>query len=236
MSVWSVPARGQGGPDPHSLAGQVRHRRHLLIGAHAHRSALLQPAAEQLLYVYVANFDMALGQLSSAPTQPIQQFKGLAVGGAQWSSDGKSLAYASRQDIPAPINVTRPTVPTILSMETGKVVRELHLQCPTASAWDHGLRTGRQFITRGADLKGRDGIMRIDAETGADASLIALNETCSGLSPSGLPTRSGSFYSRYRFSEREIVQVDVSSGNVRGRHMRQEGQGAGVSPDGRYIV
>jgi hypothetical protein len=39
----------------------------------------------------------------------------------------------------------------------------------------------------------------------------------------------------YRFTEQEIVQVDVQSGAVL-RTFHADGQGGGVSPDGRYIV
>jgi len=170
--------------------------------------------------IYVAQFDTASGQLSSAPIQPVQQFRGLNTL-ADWSGDGKSLAYVSRRG-------ARPVL-AILSMETGSV-RELYpaLSYMAPPSWSPD---NRQFIARGADLKGRSGIVKIDATTG-EASLVVPNEVCSG--GSYWAPGSTSFFC-YDFTEKRIAQVDVQSGAVL-RTFQTEGQGSGVSPDGRYIV
>jgi Tol biopolymer transport system component len=175
---------------------------------------------------YVAQFDAARGQLSSSPVQPIEQFKGFNSGG-QWSSDGKYLVYASRRDIPAPINVTRVVVPFV-SMTTGTVEREL---LPALSYGNLGRLSpdGRQFIVRGADLKGRSGILSVDARTG-EATLVVPNETCSGV-----PYWAADGKSFFCYREKQIVQVELSSGAVR-RTFAADSQGASASPDGQYIV
>lgn len=131
-------------------------------------------------------------------------------------------------DIPAPVNTTRPVV-TILSAETGEVVRELHpkLSYGGMGAWSPDASL---FVVRGADLKGRDGIVLVDALTG-EARHVAYNETCSGLTywaPDG-----ASFFCYDDAGER-IVQLNTSGAVLRG--YPAEAQGVGVSPDGRYIV
>ncbi len=224
QSVWSVPVDGPAAASRFELIksdiGTISSLGPTRTGALYYN---LQPGGSD---IHVAQFDAATGQLSSPPVSPLKQFKGL-TSGAEWSSDGKFLVYASLRDVPAPINVTRPIL-TILAADTGQVVRELH---PAVSYGGFGPWSpdGRQFIARGADLKGRSGILTVDALTG-EARLVALNETCSG-KPYWNPDGKSVYCAR----ERQIVQVDVASGNVL-RTLPAEGQGAGVSPDGRYIV
>ena len=61
---------------------------------------------------------------------------------------------------------------------------------------------------------------------------MATNDTCSGV-PFWAPDGQ-SFYC-YRFDEQQIVQVDVDSKSVL-RTLHSDGQGAAISPDGRYIA
>jgi Tol biopolymer transport system component len=224
MSVWSVAGTVQAQPTTFEL-----------VKSDVGIVSSLGPTRDGSLFynllptgstTYVAQFDAAKGQLSSAPIQPIQQFKGFNSGG-QWSSDGKYLVYASRRDIPAPINVTRVVVPFV-SMTTGTVEREL---LPALSYGNLGRLSpdGRQFIVRGADLKGRSGILSVDARTG-EATLVVPNETCSGV-----PYWAADGQSFFCYREKQIVQVELSSGAVR-RTFAADSQGASASPDGQYIV
>jgi Tol biopolymer transport system component len=80
-------------------------------------------------------------------------------------------------------------------------------------------------------LKGRSGIVRIDAITG-EASLVVLNEVCSGIPFWSLDA--ASFFC-FRDRQREIVQVDAASGQIQ-RSFPAGGQSEGISPDGRYLV
>ncbi|MDP9225068.1 MAG: hypothetical protein M3P18_14710, partial [Actinomycetota bacterium] len=124
--------------------------------------------------IFLASFDPASGDISSTPVQPIKQFDGFNQS-PEWSPDGKYLAYVSKRD---PLTIS-PITLVIRSMESGKVVRELkpklgYLLVPRWSP------DGRTFIARDGDLKGRSGIVKIDAATG-DGSLVVPNEVCSGI-------------------------------------------------------
>ena len=94
--------------------------------------------------------------------KPIHQFKGMNTS-PEWSNDGRFLAYLSTREVPAPIPTPRPVI-AIQSMQTGQV-REVF---PTLSYVFMGRWSpdDRLFIARGADLKGRSGIVKIDTSTG----------------------------------------------------------------------
>ena len=173
--------------------------------------------------VFVAPFDAGSKQTSSAPARAIRQFSGLNQM-PEWSADGKYLAYVSKRDpvVPSPVTIV------ISSSETGAVVRELR---PKLSylAYPRWSPDGRTFVARGADMKGRSGIVKFDATTG-DASLVVPNEVCSGI-PSWTAAPNGSFFC-FDFEGKRILQVDAESGAVR-RAIPSSWQAAAVSPDGQ---
>jgi Tol biopolymer transport system component len=172
--------------------------------------------------IWVANVDREARRLSTTPARLIKQFKGLNQM-PLWSADGKYLAYVSKRDasVPSPVTIA------ISSAETGDPVREIHprasyLLYPTWSA------DGRTFIARGSDLKGRSGILRIDAATG-DTSTVADDECL------GVPywAAQGRTFFCYEFSARRIVELDVDSGEVKRTFAGNQGA---ASPDGRYLA
>jgi Tol biopolymer transport system component len=121
-------------------------------------------------------------------------------------------------------------------MKSGVVEREIQ---PALSYGGVGRWTkdGRLFIVRGADLKGRSGILRVDAKTG-DASLIVPNETCSGIPQLSVDGKSFFCFTTPEFQHRkqpEIVEVEISTGRIV-RTYPATGQAFGVSPDGRYLL
>jgi len=223
-SLWKVPADGRDGGSHYELIksdiGVVSSLGATTTGAIYYH---LMPGASN---VYVAEFDLATGQLSSQPRSPIKQFRG-TTGLSQWSSDGRFIVHESWRDIPAPINVTRPVI-AFVSAETGEVVREV----PFAISYGNmGSLSpdGRAFITIGADLKGRSGELKVDATSGA-ATVMVTNETC-GAFP--MWTRDAASF--FCAGGGVLHQVDAQSGQIL-RTLRTEGQAHSVSPDGRYVI
>ena len=226
MSAWSVPAApAKSGPA------------YELVKSDIGIIASLGLTREGILYysflpsrgnIYVASFDQTAGQLTSEPVQALQSFKGLNWGPV-WSPDGKLLAYASRRDVPAPINVTRPII-AMLSIDKREVVREIipAFSYSGAGSWS---ADGQSFLARGTDMKGRSGIIRIDAASG-ETTLIVSNETCSGIP---FWAADGTSFFCYRDEPSEITQVDAATGGVR-RTFAAAGQGMGASRDGRYLA
>ncbi len=172
VGIWAVPFQ-QGVPDSRLelVRPDVGYLRSVALSA---SGALFYTQLRGSADIYTAPFDAATGRLSSAPVQPIQRYSGFNWL-PEWSGDGKYLAYVSQRDVN---NVGRHTV-VIHSIESGTTVREV---TPALSylAFPRWSPDGRQFVARGADLKGRSGIVKFDAVTGA-ASLVAPNETCSNL-------------------------------------------------------
>jgi Tol biopolymer transport system component len=173
--------------------------------------------------IWAAPFDRQKGQLSAAPVRFIKQFKGLNQM-PEWSADGQYLAYVSKRDArnPSPVTIV------ISSSETGEVVREVQ---PRASylLYPKWSPDGRTFVARGADLKGRSGILRIDALSG-ETTIVAENATCSGVPYWAAQGRSVFCHD---FQARQIVEMDVDSGAVR---RRLPGNQGAASPDGRYLA
>jgi dipeptidyl aminopeptidase/acylaminoacyl peptidase len=221
-SLWRVPADGRDGGSQYDLVrsdiGVVSSLGPTTSGTIYYH---LMPGAAN---VYVADFDLATGQLSSPPRSPIKQFRG-TTGLSQWSSDGRFIVHESWRDIAAPINVTRPVV-AFVSAETGEVVREV----PFAISYGNMgalAPDGRAFITRGADLKGRSGQLKVDATTGA-ATLVT--DSC-GAFP--MWTRDAqSFFCAGRGT---LHQVEAESGRIL-RTIPTDGQAHSISPDGRYVI
>ncbi len=120
--------------------------------------------------VYIAGLDAKTGKVAGPPTKAIERFVG-SNSGPDWSPDGQSLAYASvRQRVTAGGGYGSRVI-VVRSLKTGEE-RELSLKV-------HGPRIracwspdGHSFLLPGKDNKGRDGVYRIDAQTGDLAPLV----------------------------------------------------------------
>jgi Tol biopolymer transport system component len=224
LAIWSVAFRGAVPTTALELVksdiGAISSRGLTRSGALFYN--LLPGGAE----IHVAQFDTATGMLVSPPAKAVHQFKGNNTS-PEWSNDGRFLAYLSTREVPAPIPTPRPVI-AIQSMQTGQV-REVF---PTLSYVFMGRWSpdDRLFIARGADLKGRSGIVKIDTSTG-DSTLVVPNDVCSGIP---FWSSRGSTFFCYDFAKPAIVEVDLE-GNVV-RTFASSGQGADVSPDGQYLV
>jgi dipeptidyl aminopeptidase/acylaminoacyl peptidase len=105
-------------------------------------------------------------------------------------------------------------------------VREIH---PRASylLYPKWSPDGRTFIARGADLKGRSGILRIDAATGGTSTVT---DECLG---APYWAAQGRTFFCYGFPARHIVEMNVDSGEI--KRTLAGSQGA-ASPDGHYLA
>jgi Tol biopolymer transport system component len=185
--------------------------------------------------IAVVSIDLATGKQTGPPVRPIQSFIGTNLEPA-WSPDGKFLAYVSwRTNNPI---FGDPRILAIRSVDTGDT-RELR---PNLVYFDQisWAPDGRALVTAGTDLKGRNWIFRIDAQTGDATTIVALppgfERACPQWSPDGthiyyrVPLKADgtgrdvAFMERTLASgaEREIARGDLGSINL--------------SPDGRWIA
>jgi Tol biopolymer transport system component len=176
--------------------------------------------------IQLATIDLANGSFISEPLDPAQDYL-QSSGSPVWSSDGKELAY--RIDLPA-----RPSAIAIRSIENGKS-REVRpeLQYFSLAAWVPG---GRFLLMNGTDFKGREGIFRMDVETGAVSPLAREG---SGYNPIWAPD-GRSFLVDGTGPRHDVKRIDAVSGKVTEILPVQPGQGnwglyPAWSPDGTKI-
>jgi len=184
--------------------------------------------------IRVASIDFTAGKFLSTPVAPIQTFVGTNQF-PDWSPDGKYLAYASLRGSVG----SRYFVLGIRSVETGQV-REL-----TPSPGFFLLQSllwaldGRSLLVGGRDDKGRDGIFRVDAQTGQTTVVVPGSRNDVGphflaCSPDGKKL----YYRSHIPGKQEyaVVERDLASGEER-ELIRKAFFGAfRLSPDGRYIA
>ena len=196
--------------------------------------------------IEIASIDVAAGTGTAAPVKPISRFIG-ANTQPTWSQDGTVLAYRSaRLTSLATGAATFESVIGVRSMTTAEP-RELH----PALTYFQGLTwspDARSLVAWGVDLKGREGIFRIDAVT-SDLTPIAVPISDQVPVPNGERlTYEGFSWSPdgrrlyYHTRNGMVHERDVASGATRvitGTDASNGGTGFGpisVSPDGRLIA
>ena len=121
--------------------------------------------------LHIAPLDLASGRLTGAPV--LENFR---TQKADWTPDGRHLAYVTT----AASGVVAMNVRTVDSGQLRQF--KLPLQYMNDPRW---LPDGSAVVVYGRDFKGRGGIYRVDAQTGAH-SLVALSDLCRAqVSPDG---------------------------------------------------
>ena len=185
--------------------------------------------------IAVASIDLTTGKQTGPLVKPIQSFIGTSLQPA-WSPDGKSLAYLSWLLYDTVSGVSRRLM--IRSMETGDV-RELrpNLAYFNQMSW---APDGRALVTGGTDLKGRDGVFRIDARTGEVETIVLLPQDFANSYPQWSPDGKRIYYRRQLHDGvigRDVAFVErhLASGEER-EVIRGDLGSINLSPDGRSIV
>ena len=165
--------------------------------------------------IKIAPIDVEAGKLLGPPVSFTQGFIEDARN-PDWSPDGKFLAYQACEE---------GGCIAIRSVATGQV-RKLPrtMRYPTDPRWSPD---GRWLLTRGKDLRGRNGIFQIDAQTG-DATPVILGDGLFG-APQWSPDGKKIYYNRRPV----FVERDLASGAER---EVTRGLAGPLSPDGRYFV
>ncbi|MBK5292530.1 MAG: PD40 domain-containing protein [Acidobacteriia bacterium] len=185
--------------------------------------------------IRVAGFDFAAGKFLSPPVSLIDTFVG-SNQSPDWSPDGKYVAYVSLRGTTG----SRYFVLGIRTVATG-AVRELALS-PGFSLLQ-SLRwapDGRSLVVGGRDIKGRDGVFSVDAQTGQSTLLLPREGGDGPGFPAWAPDGKKLYFrGRVVVGEREefaFFEWDPASG-VRRELIRLPNLGfMFLSPDGRYIA
>jgi Tol biopolymer transport system component len=188
--------------------------------------------------IQVATVDFGTGKLLSGPVRPAHSFLGFD-NNPKWSPDGKYLSYDSDRG-----RMGGQPVLSIWSAGTGQI-REIQ---PRLNGWGGNVTwapDGRSLIARGRDLKNREGVFRIDAQTG-EATPILMSEPNSVFgNPQFSPDGKRLYYQAARNTDvvnRVFIVRDLASGNEREiirRPVRDNARqtfSLNLSPDGRFIA
>ena len=173
--------------------------------------------------IRVAAFDFEAGRFLSPPVAPVQQFVGTNNFPA-WSPDGKQIAPCITRGRLSRRRREEQVHHRIRSVETGQV-RELRPALnlyPPVARW---AVDGRSLLSHGRDNKGRQGLFRIDAESGAVSTIALSTDEGELRSPAESPDRRKIYYMRGYVGQPQkefgVVERDVASGSerevVRGR-------------------
>jgi Tol biopolymer transport system component len=171
--------------------------------------------------VRIARIDLAQGRLLDGPSAFVQGFLP-GTRNPSWSSDGKHLAYAAEDG----------NVLAIRSAESGQVRKMprtlLYFANPQWSP------DGRSLGVSARDAKGRNGVFRIDVETGAASPLVYVTGGFQA-APKWSPDGTKIYYVSRPTSS--INERDLASGTdrevIRQAELWKE---VSLSPDGRYLA
>ena len=223
IGLWSVPiANGQPSGAPALIKSDLGMLESSL--GVTRRGTLAYGVRTSTARVAVVSVDLATGKRLSEPTYPFENYLS-RVNQADWSADGKFLVAVEER--------SRGRSGLTIRTADGKRVREL----PTDMAYvqrPHWAPDG-SLTVQGVDMKGHQGIFRIDSQTGQIAPVV-LSEAGVGIGQASWTPDGKSLVFRRNGEGVKVVVRDVQSGTER-LLLEQRGlAGLSLSPDGRSIA
>ena len=184
--------------------------------------------------LYVATIDPATFTVTTPP-QPVVADDGDTHGPGAWSPDGRLLAYLASEDA---VSVSFSRV-IIRSLETGNQrIVQSPLPDMRSVQW---FPDGRSLLVGAADIKGRQGFYRVDAQSGVSSALrLREPDTSNIFGPTLSPDGSTLYFRQFADSKGEISLVmarDLQSGAEREVYRYAGPMGwPSTSPDGTQVA
>lgn len=176
--------------------------------------------------VQIATVDFQAGRVTALPEKPAVRFVG-ANRTPAFSRDGKYLAYQSLRGRSSLVLVVQ-------SLETGET-RDLRpdLDYFNQPAWSPD---GQSIAVRGRDRRGRDGLYRIDAATGAVSLLVPKESATGTMRPLWSPDGKTLYYRNYYPNGNAIMSRELASGAEQELFKSATFAQPHLSPDGRQFA
>ncbi len=198
----------------------------------ARSGALFTMAKIGSVDVKTTSVDFGSGKVLSSPESAVRGLIGISRA-PDWSPDGTSLAYIAIRGATG-----RNRAIVVRSLESDQT-RELRVGLDYSGQlrWTPD---SRAFILKGKDLRGRDGIYRIDAQTGALTQLVALSMEGGNSFPEMSPDGKKLYYWRGAVLRgtpgSRYVERDLATGDERVLFGEGGPTYPSLSPDGRHLI
>ena len=182
--------------------------------------------------LYTASVDFTAGKVLASVAPVVDQFVH-ANREADWSPDGKQVVFVIESN-----SAGHGVSLGIRTMDNGRV-RQLHPKL-NYFQWPRWSPDSRSLIVQGTDLKGRQGIYRIDLQTGdAEALVLSASPTELLVFPQWTPDGKKLLYVQpHNGGQFAIIERDGENGMEREviRKQNLQYRTLSVSPDSRYLT
>ena len=199
------------------------------------RGAFYYSLGVSVVDVFEASLDLAKGTVVDPPKKVVQRVAGTSHS-AEWSPDGKFLAYVSERQAGSP-----PQSSYVLCIRSGQTGEEREVPLPIDAFWRmRWSADGRSVFATVSDKKNQ-GLFRIDIQTGAKTQLARSGWSDSlikdlAVSPDGKSV----YYANFQWIKKlvTIVRHDLETGQEQEVYRKAappDVGGMAVSPDGKSL-
>lgn len=183
--------------------------------------------------IYVASLDPETGAVLAAPTAVGRDYLG-SNASPDWSPDGRYLAYTSLKGQQAGWYTGEPVI-SLLSVETGET-RQLRVPDLKTFGGFRWFADGHHLLVPGVDRSDRDGVFKVDVQTGQAEPLPAFWDIEIARLIDWSPDANSIYYRVWQGEETRIAVMDLESGEQRVLYDAQPNPSVALSPDGRQLA
>jgi Tol biopolymer transport system component len=176
-----------------------------------------------------ASVDFESGKVLTPPFQAVNKFVNVNYN-PEWSPDGHYLSYESYGD-------RKDLLIAIQSLKTGET-RDIRPRL-TSFNFPRWLSDGNSFVAQGTDLKGRQGLYRIDAHTGDIAGMVMSTPGQAIVYPVSSADGNKVYYFRGadgRQTPKTLVEYDITSNVERQLSEAKCSDALSIAWDGRFLA
>lgn len=223
MGIWSQPmanGKPQGTPVLVKDVGSLR-----ISGLGVTRSGALLYGARSGPHIAVASIDFETGKVL-APQKKLTENDANDDRAADWSRDGTWITYLQE----------RPGARSKLVLESLETHAKRSFDPPLQGVDRPRWTPDGAIIVQARDAQGRQGLFRVDGQTGEVTPIVVSADGTSAVQASVSADGKRIIYRRQTARENAVVERDLVSGSERELVRRARMDGVNLSPDGRQFT